>query len=106
MKRPPGHSAARGTTNNDRHRSVPEVMRFRHEVRNLIEAAGDEINELHFAHRTQAEKTHTASRADNRRFGDGCLNNSLAAKFRQHAVGYLKCSAVHPDIFTDGDDGG
>ena len=48
------HAAARWPAHHHRHWSAPAVMRFRDKIGDLVEAAGDEIDELHFRHGPQA----------------------------------------------------
>src|SRR5580704_559970 len=79
-------------------------MRFRHEIGYLIEAAGDEINELHFRYGPQPEETHSACRADDGRFADGRFNHALAAEFRQKSFGSFERPAVYADVFANRDD--
>src|SRR5580692_368758 len=105
MKRPAMHAAARRSADDHRNRSVPQVVRFGDEVRYLIEAAGDEVDELHFRDGPQAKETHSTGRADDGCFADGSFNHAFTAKFSEEALGDFECAAVNADIFADGDDG-
>ena len=100
------HAAAGGAANDHGHGRAPEVVGLGDEVRDLIEAAGDEIDELHFGDGAQAEEAHAAGRADDGGFADGRFDDALAAEFREQAVGDFEGAAVHADVFADGDDGG
>src|SRR5271156_4420088 len=95
------NTAARRSADDDRDRRIPKIMRFGHKVGYLVEAARDEIYELHFANGTQAQKTHAASRADDCRLGNGRLDHAFTAEFRQHSVGDFKCSAINPYVLAD-----
>src|ERR1700691_3062872 len=98
MKRPPVNAAARGSANYHRHRRAPKIMRFGDEIGYLVETARDEINKLHFRHRPQPQKSHSASSTHNRRLADRRLNHALAAEFRKQPFGGLERSAVHADV--------
>ena len=100
------HAAAGRPANDHGHGRAPEVMGFGDEVGDLIEAAGDEIDELHFGDGAQAEIAHAAGRADDGRFADGRFDHALAAEFREQAVGDFESAAVDADVLADGDDGG
>ncbi len=104
MKRAAMHAAAGRPADHHGHRRTPQIVRFRDEVGDLIEAAGDEIDELHFGDRAQAEKAHAAGGADDGGFGDGRFDHAFAAEFGQQAVGDFESSAVDADVFADGDD--
>ena len=47
------HAASRRPSDDDGRRGVPKIMSLCHKVGQLIEAAGDEIDELHLRHGTQ-----------------------------------------------------
>ena len=85
---------------------APEIVRLGDEVGDLVEAAGDEIDELHFDHGPQAEIAHAAGRADDGGFADGRVDHALGAEFREQAFGDLERAAVDADIFAESDDGG
>src|ERR1700723_1133399 len=100
------HASSGRTANHHGHRSAPEVMGFGDEVGDLIKAAGDEINELHFGDGAQAEEAHAAGRADDGGFGDRSFDDPFAADFPDQPVGDFERAAVHADIFAGGDGGG
>ena len=56
VKRAAVNAAARRRAHHHGHRRVPAVAAFGGEIHNLVEAAGDEIGELHFRHRPQPHK--------------------------------------------------
>jgi len=43
------HAAAGRAADDDRRRRVPEIVAFGDEIGELVEAAGDEVDELHLA---------------------------------------------------------
>ncbi len=47
MKRPAMHAASGGPAHHHRRRGVPQIMPLGHEIRDLIEPANDEVDELH-----------------------------------------------------------
>src|ERR1700691_4413811 len=101
MKRTPVDPATRRPADHHGHRRTPKIVRFRHEVGYLVEAARDEINELHFRHRPQPQKSHSASSAHNRCLADRRLNHALAAKSREQPFGGFERSAIHADVLAD-----
>src|SRR5215467_9400319 len=100
MEWPSMNAAARRPANYDRRGRVPQIMSFGHEIRDLVERADNEIDELHFADRTQAEIAHAARCADDGAFADGCVNHALPAKPFQQALAGLERPAVDADVFA------
>src|SRR5579862_4149165 len=105
MERAAVHAAARGSSQYHRHGRAPAIVALGGEVRHLIEAAGDEIDELHFDDGPQPEIAHAAGCADDGRLADGRIDHAFGTKARQQSFGYLKCPAVDSDIFAERDDG-
>src|SRR5262245_46542169 len=101
MERPAMNTAAGRTAYHDGCRRVPEVMAFGDKVRNLIERADDEINELHFGDGTETEIAHTASRTDNSRFADRSIDHALPAESFEQAFASLERAAVDANVFAD-----
>src|SRR5947207_1407081 len=95
------HPAARRPANHNRGRSVPKVMTLGHKICNLIKRADDKIDELHFGDGTQAEVAHSACRANDGRFADGCVDDPLPAEAFQQAFAGLESAAVYADVFAD-----
>ncbi len=75
-------------------------------VRNLVERANNEVDELHFANGAQAAVAHPASGSDNGAFADGRVDHPLPTETFQQAFAGLEGSAVHSDVFPDQHDGG
>ena len=55
VERPAGEAAAAGQPHGDRHREPLAVVHLARHVDELVEAAGDEVRELHLAHRPHAD---------------------------------------------------
>src|ERR1700686_3425586 len=94
------HSAARWSANDNGRRRIPEIMPFGHEIRQLVEAASDEIYELHLGDGPQPEITHPASRADNGALADGRIDDPLPAKALEQAFAVFECPAINADVFA------
>ena len=80
---------------------APKIMRLGGEIGDLIEAAGDEIDELHFGDGTQSQIAHAARGADNGRFADGRIDHAFGAETLQQSLGDFERAAVDADIFAD-----
>ncbi len=93
--------SAGGRANYDGNRSVPAVAALGGEIDDLIEAATDEIGELHLSHRAQSHESSADRSAYNGRFGDRRIDHPLFAKFFQKAGRYLERAAVDANIFAD-----
>src|ERR1700736_7047519 len=90
------HSAARWSANDNGSRRVPEIMSLGHKIRQLVEAASDEIYKLHLGDGPQSEIAHAASRADDGALADGRVDRPLPAKWRQQALRGFECAAIQP----------
>src|SRR5215467_169892 len=101
MEGPAVHASTGWPPNHHRGGSVPQVMALGHEICNLVERAHDEVNELHFADRAQAEVTHPAGRADDGALADRRINDALPAKPFEQSFASLERAAIHADVFTD-----
>ena len=97
-------AAARRAANDHGRGSVPEIVTLGHEVGELIEAAENEIDELHFRDGTQAKIAHAASRADDGALADGRIDDAFPAEFLQQAFTGLESASVDADIFADEND--
>src|SRR6202022_1953816 len=86
MKWPAVHSATRWPANDNRSRRVPEIMSLGHEVRQLVEAASDEIYKLHLGDGPQSEITHAASGTYDGALTDRRVDDPLPAKALQQAL--------------------
>src|SRR5579885_1415973 len=97
-------ASGRATDDNGRGR-IPKVVALGDEIRDLVESADDEIDELHFGNGTQAEIAHPARRADNGALTDGRIDDALPAKALKQAFAGLESAAVHTDILTEENNG-
>src|SRR3990167_2091597 len=97
---PAVHAAARGAAQDHRHGRAPTIVAFGDEVGNLVEGAGDEVDELELRHRAQAEVAHPDRGAHDGAFADGRVNDALAAEAREEAFGHLEGAAVDADVFA------
>src|SRR6267378_3956122 len=75
-------------------------MSLGHKIRNLIERAHDEVDELHFADGAQAAVAHSTGRPDNRALADRRINHPFPAKALQQPFAGLERPAVYPDVFA------
>src|SRR6266404_5991434 len=104
MERSAVHAASGRPANHHGRRGVPEVVSLGDEIRNLIEGADDEIDELHFANGAQAAVAHPASSADNGALADRRVNHALRAEALQQTFAGLEGAAVHADVFPHQND--
>src|SRR5207245_10834290 len=101
MNGPAVHAAARWPADDHGCWSVPQIVALRHEIRNLIESANDEIDELHLTNRPQTQVAHSAGRADDGAFADGRVDHTLPAKALEQPFAGLERAAVHADILAN-----
>src|ERR1700730_15324490 len=106
MEWPAVHSAVRRPATYNRRRGVPKIMPLGHEIRQLVEAASDEIYKLHLGDGPQSEIAHAASRADDGALADGRVDDPLPAKSLQQAFTGFECAAIHAHIFAEKHDRG
>ncbi len=66
-------------------RRVPAVAALGGEIHDLVEAAGDEIGELHLGHRAQPHERGADGRAHDGRFGDGRIHHAPRAEVFEEA---------------------
>src|SRR5258707_13377371 len=100
MERPAVHSAPGRPTHYHWRRRIPEIMSLGDEIRNLVERAHDEINELHLANGPQAAIAHAAGGANDGAFADRRVNHAFPAKTLEQAFAGLERSAVHANVFA------
>src|SRR6202030_1679755 len=106
MKRAAMNAASRWPPQHHWHGRAPAIVGFGDEVRHLIEAAGDEIDELHLDDGPKAEIAHAAGRANDTGLADGRVDHAFGTEPREQSFGHLKRTAVNADIFAERDDGG
>src|SRR5262249_3793050 len=100
VKRSPMYTPATRAAQHDGYRRAPAVVRLGDEIRNLVEAAGNEVNELHLGHRAQAQVAHAYGRAHNSRLADGRIDYALPAKTLEQAGRHLECATIDADVFA------
>src|SRR5208283_4169492 len=93
--------AAGWAADDDGRGGVPEIMALGDKIGELIEAAGDEIDELHFGDGAQTEIAHATGRADDGAFADGGVNDALPAEFFEQALTSFEGAAVDADVLAD-----
>src|SRR5258705_122017 len=100
------HAAAGRAADDDGSGGVPEIVAFGDVIGELLEAAGDEIEDLHLADGTQAEIAHAESRADEVALANGSDNDTLPAETLEKAFAGLERAAVDTHVFADDHYGG
>jgi hypothetical protein len=94
------NAAAGGRAHHHGHGRAPAIAALGGEIDDLVEAAGDEIGELHFGHRPQSHQARADGRAGDGRFGDGRIDHALLAEMLEKAGGHLERAAVHADVLA------
>src|SRR5439155_25321001 len=87
-------------------RRIPEIVPFGDEIGELVEAAGNEVDELHLADGAQAKIAHAAGRSDYGAFADGRVDDALPTEALQQSFTGLEGAAVDADILANDHDGG
>ena len=98
------HAAAGGAADDERHADARAVARLGGEVRDHVEGAGDEVDELHLGDRPHAHHRRADGRADDRRLGDRRVDDALLAELGDEAVGHLEGAAVDADVLAEQED--
>src|SRR5439155_21899612 len=104
VRRPAVNATAGRDADNDGRRRIPEVVPFGDEIGELVEAAGNEVDELHLADGAQAEIAHAAGRADYGAFADRRVDDALPAEALQQSFTGLEGAAIDADILADDHD--
>src|SRR5258707_15118798 len=100
MKRPTVHAASGRPANDHGRGGIPKIMSLGDEIRNLIERAKDEVDELHFANGAQAAVAHSTGSTDNGTLADRRVDHALPAKTFQQSFAGLEGAAVYADVFA------
>ena len=82
-------------------RRAPAIPALGGEVGDLVEAAGDEVGELHLGDGPHAHQRRADRGADDAGLGDRRVHDALLAELFEHAVGDLECAAVDADVFAE-----
>jgi hypothetical protein len=72
-----------------------------HEIRELVEAASDEIDELHFRDGTQPQVAHAAGRADDSALADGRVDHAFPAESLEQAFAGFERAPIDTHVFAD-----
>src|ERR1700730_10562608 len=104
MEWPAVHSARTRPANYNRRRRVPKIMPLGHEIRQLVEAASNEIYKLHLGDRPKSEITHAASRAYDGALTDGRVDDPLPAKTLEQPLTGFERPAIYAYIFAEQND--
>lgn len=90
-KGPAVNAGSRGAADHDGHAAAPAVTALRRVVHDLVEAAGDEVDELKLRDGTHAEERGADGRADETGFGDRGVDDPFRAELFEEALG-------HPEV--------
>src|SRR5215216_7183859 len=104
MERPAMNAAAARPAHDHRYAYVLAVTALRGVVGQDVEAARDEINELHLGYGAHAHHRSAARGPDYRAFRDRRVNDALFAESGKKTFGHLECAAVCADVFAKDED--
>ena len=99
-----GEAAAGREPDGDVHRQAHPVVGLAGDVDELVEAAADEVGELHLGDRPQALDGGADRAADDRRLGQRRVHHALGAELVDEAVGHLEGAAEGPDVLAHEED--
>src|SRR5205085_724339 len=96
-----GVQAATGrSTHDNRNRGPPAIMRFGGIVRDDVERARYEIDELHLRHRPHSIKRRADRGPHNGRFRNRSVDDALLAEMLLHPGRDFERAAICADVFT------
>ena len=97
------HVAAARRANDDRHRHPPaaSISKRRRLIDDLIEAAADEIGELHLGDRAIPALRRADADADDRRLGDRRVEAARLAELVDDALRDAEGAAVRTDVLAE-----
>ncbi len=104
MKGTAADAAAARAADDDGHAGAVAITAGRGEVREHVEAAGDEVDELQLRDRTHAHVSGAYRGSDDRGLGDGRVDDAALAEAVEQTVGDFERAAVLPDVLADQDD--
>src|SRR6185312_15228983 len=87
-------------TNDHRHRHTRAPVHLACHVDDLVEATGDEVDELHLRNGTHAHQGRPYSGTDDGRFRHRRIYHALGTKLLQETGAYFECAAVRAYIFS------
>src|ERR1039457_238232 len=100
MEGPTMYISAARTTQHERCRRSPTVVRFRGHVDDLIEGAADEVHKLELGHGTQPRKGSTEGSAYDGRLRNRRINHALGPEAVDEAVGNFESAAIDADVLA------
>src|SRR4051812_49328653 len=99
-------SSSAWSPQNDWRRSVPAIVRLRQKIGDLVERAGNEIDELKLRDRTQTGESRAESSIHNGSLGDRSVDHALGAEAVNQSFRDLEGSAINTDVFANAKDRG
>src|ERR1051325_4479847 len=100
MKGPAADAPAARTADDDRHAGAVAVPARRREVRQHVEAARDEVDELDLADGTEAPVRRADSRPGEPLLGNRRVDHARLAEALLQTLGHLERAAVSADVFA------
>src|SRR5690242_8620732 len=97
------HAASRWPAHHHRCRRIPEVVSLGHEIRDLVECADDEIDELQLRDRPQPQIAHAARRPDDGALADGRIDHALPPETLEQSFAGLESAPIHANVLTKQD---
>ena len=104
VERPAVHAAAGRAADDERHADAGAVARLGGEVRDHVEGARDEVDELHLGHGPHPHHRGPDRGADDGGLGDRRVDDALLAELGDEAVGHLEGAAVDADVLAEQED--
>jgi hypothetical protein len=101
MERAAREAAAGGEAHSDRHGRAGAVALLGRDGDEVIPRAGDEVRELHLGDGTEAHYRRARAGADDRRLGEGCVEDTPVSELLLEAERDLERAAVHADVLAD-----
>jgi hypothetical protein len=92
--------ARRAHHDRDRRAAAVAIAQRGRLVDDLIEAARDEVGELHLGDRAVAAQRRADADADDRRLGDGRIDHAHLAELLVQSLGHAEGAAVRTDVLT------
>src|SRR5260370_24633714 len=101
MKRTRANARTAGSAKYGRNVGAPTIATLGRIIRQQIESATDEVNELKLSHRAQAHQRGSTRRAHDRRFGDRSVDHALRAELIDDAVSDFEGAAISAYVFAE-----
>ncbi len=104
MERAPTDVPSAGASHDDRGRQTGAVPSRRHVVGQHVVGAGDEIDELHLRDGPEPHVGRAGGGADDGRFRDRRVDDSLLTEPLEETFRHLERAAVSTDVFAQDED--